>query len=326
MLFSAVTEYYFFEEFDARFNLVSVDYLIYPTEVAGDLWAAYPVGRVVLGGALLAGAMTWAVRVPLLAGTRGAVRFAARTPAFLVFAAVLALAVAGFSTNTLGRSANRVANELAANGPSSFFRALRTSEIDYHAHYATREPSANRALLVQQLARGGGRWTGLAAGRLDREFPARPGGLGRLNVVLISSESFGAEFSRLYGSERDWTPEFDRYAQQALWFRHTYASGTRTVRGLEAITVSMPPIPTESVVRRPGNDNLATLGAVLRRHGYHTSFLYGGYGYFDDMNSFYSSNGYEVKDRKRHQRHAALRQYLGRRRRGPVRPGARACR
>ena len=59
----------------------------------------------------------------------------------------------------------------------------------------------------------------------------------------------------------------------------------------------MPPIPTESVVRRPGNDNIATLGAVLRKHGYHTSFLYGGYGYFDDMNAFYSGNGYEVKDR-----------------------------
>ena len=298
MLFIAVTEHYFFEEFDSRFNLVSVDYLIYPTEVAGDLWAAYPVGKVIIAGALLSGAMTWLLRRQLTAGTHDVVRFAARTPPFLLGVAALGLAIAGFSTNALGLSTNRVANELAANGPSSFFRALRTSEIDYHAHYATRDPAANRALLVQQLSRGGGRWSALAEGRLDREFPARAGGLGKLNVVLISSESFGAEFSRLYGSERDWTPEFDRYAQQSLWFRHTYASGTRTVRGLEAISASIPPIPTESVVRRLGNDNIATLGAVLRRHGYHTSFLYGGYGYFDDMNDFYAGNGYEVKDRK----------------------------
>jgi hypothetical protein len=59
MLFIAVTEYYFFDEFDSRFNLVSVDYLIYPTEVAGDLWAAYPVGRVILAAIVLASAMTW---------------------------------------------------------------------------------------------------------------------------------------------------------------------------------------------------------------------------------------------------------------------------
>jgi phosphoglycerol transferase MdoB-like AlkP superfamily enzyme len=297
LLFSAVTEYYFFEEFDSRFNLVAVDYLIYPTEVAGDLWAAYPVGRVILIGALLACAMTWLLRGPLTSGTRVVARFAARTPPLLLLAAAVALAIVTFSTNSLGWSANRVANELAANGTSSFFRALRTSEIDYHALYATRDPAANHALLVAQLARGGGSWVNVETGRLDRAFPARPAGFGKLNVILISSESFGAEFSRLYGSDRDWTPEFDRYAQQSLWFRHTYASGTRTVRGLEAITLSMPPIPTESVVRRPGNENIATLGAVLRRQGYHTSFLYGGYGYFDDMNAFYSNNGYEVRDR-----------------------------
>ena len=297
MLFTAVTEYYFFDEFDSRFNLVSVDYLIYPTEVAGDMWAAYPVGRVLLIGALLACAMAWLLRQRLTSGTRVVARFPARTPPLLLLAASVALAIATFSTNSLGWSANRVANELAANGPSSFFRALRTSEIDYHALYATRDPAANHALLAAHLARGGGSWTPQGEGRIDRSFPARPSGLGKLNVVLISSESFGAEFSRLYGSERDWTPEFDRYAQQSLWFRHTYASGTRTVRGLEAITASMPPIPTESVVRRPGNENIATLGAVLRLHGYHTSFLYGGYGYFDDMNSFYSRNGYEVRDR-----------------------------
>jgi phosphoglycerol transferase MdoB-like AlkP superfamily enzyme len=297
MLFIAVTEYYFFEEFDSRFNLVSVDYLIYPSEVAGDLWAAYPVGRVMLAAAGLACGMTWVLRGGLTAGTRVVARLAVRTPLFVLLAAALALSLGVFSTNSLGWSANRVANELAANGPSSFFRALRTSEIDYHAHYATRDPAANRALLARHLVRGGGTLTRLGEGRLDRAFPARAGGLGKLNVILVSSESFGAEFSRLYGSERDWTPEFDRYARQSLWFRHTYASGTRTVRGLEAITVSMPPIPTESVVHRPGNDNIATLGAVLRRHGYHTSFLYGGYGYFDDMNSFYSGNGYEVRDR-----------------------------
>jgi len=297
MVFTAVTEYYFFEEFDSRFNLVSVDYLIYPTEVAGDMWAAYPVGRVAIGGALLACATAWIMRAPLTRGTRVVARFPARTPPLLLWAAAVALAIGAFSTNSLGWSTNRVANELAANGPSSFFRALRTSEIDYHALYATRDPAANHALLMSQLARGGGTWARTGGGRLERSFSARPAGLGKLNVILVSSESFGAEFSRLYGSERDWTPEFDRYAQQSLWFRHTYASGTRTVRGLEAITISMPPIPTESVVRRPGNENIATLGAVLRRHGYHTSFLYGGYGYFDDMNAFYSNNGYEVRDR-----------------------------
>ena len=31
--------------------------------------------------------------------------------------------------------------------------------------------------------------------------------------------------------------------------------------------------------------------------GYHSTFMYGGYGYFDDMNSFFEGNGFQVLDR-----------------------------
>jgi len=101
-------------------------------------------------------------------------------------------------------------------------------------------------LLTAQFVPGGGQFVALDEGRLDRAFPGRPDGFGKLNVIVMPSESFGAEFSKLYGSERNWTPNFDAYAQKGIWFRHTYASGTRTVRGLEAITASFPPIPTTS--------------------------------------------------------------------------------
>ena len=117
------------------------------------------------------------------------------------------------------------------------------------------------------LGKEGGKFTRLSEGRLDRSFPANPNGLGKLNVVVVSSESFGAEFSKLYGSSRDWTPEFDRIAQQGVWFRHMYTSGTRTVRGLEAITTSLPPIPSVSVLRRPGNEGIANWGTVMRAQG-----------------------------------------------------------
>ncbi|MFO1409577.1 MAG: LTA synthase family protein [Steroidobacteraceae bacterium] len=297
LLFVSVAEYFFFDEFDARFNLVSVDYLMYPTEVAGDISSEYPVGWVFVGCALFAALSSALLARHLVHSAEHPARFHQRSRPMLAVALLVAVLVVGFSTNTFALSGNRVANELVANGPSSFFRALRTSEIDYHAYYATRAPADNLALLARELDRGNGRFTRLAEGRLDREFPARADGLGRLNVILVSSESFGAEFSRLYGSQRDWTPEFDRIAGQSLWFSHAYASGTRTVRGLEALTLSIPPIPTESIVRRPHNDNLATLGGVLRGLGYSASFLYGGYGYFDNMNAFYAANGYTVLDR-----------------------------
>ena len=293
----ATVEVYFFQEFDARFNLVAFDYLAYPTEVAGDVWQEYPVIRAALASALFATAGLLWIRRHAVSHPDTETRLAQRVGPLALHSLAAILAALFYPTDLLSYSANRVANELTQNGISSFFLAAATSEIDYHAYYKSADPHENLALLERELGRGGGRFTRLAEGRLDREFAARADGLGRLNVVLISSESFGAEFSRLYGSREDLTPDFDSFARQGIWFANTYASGTRTVRGLEALASSIPPIPTVSILRRPGNENIATWGAVMQSLGYHTSFLYGGYGYFDNMNHFFGSNGFEVLDR-----------------------------
>ncbi len=297
LIYTAAAEFYFFEEFDARFNLVAFDYLRYPAEVFIDIWQAYPVLKALFVAVALAGTLTWMLRHRLLAGADAATTLRLRLGPFAVHLAMVIAAIAWYPTDALSRSSNRVENELAQNGYSSFFRAAATNRIDYSDYYASRDPASNLKLLASALGAGGGEFTRLAEGRLDRRFPARADGLGRLNVVVVSSESFGARFSRLYGSERDLTPNFDAYAKRGIWFSRTYASGTRTVRGLEALTASFPPIPTVSIVRRPGNEGIATWGRVMRDLGYDTSFLYGGYGYFDNMNAFYAGNGFEVLDR-----------------------------
>lgn len=297
LLYLSATEYFFFEEFDARFNLVAFDYLAFPGEVFTDIWEAYPVVQVLLAAITLGVLITYAVRPWLEAGYAERVRFRERLVLFLPYSALLLLAIVYYPTDALSLSANRVENELLQNGHSSFFLAARTSDIDYESYYLSRPPATNRALLRGQLEGDGVQFTRLAAGRLNRNHAARADGLGQLNVVVVSSESFGAEFSKLHGSDKDWTPNFDDYARQGLWFANTYASGTRTVRGLEAITASFPPIPTVSILRRPGNTGIATWGSVMQRLGYHTSFLYGGYGYFDNMSAFYEGNGFQVIDR-----------------------------
>ncbi len=298
LLYIAVTEWYFFEEFSARFNLVAVDYLVYPNEVLSDVWAEYPVLKVLClaaGGALL---IVTALRGALLGGTELPTPFGKRRRFAVLYGGLLAVVVMFFQTDTLALSDNRVANELAANGESSFFRSLRTLELDYRRYYPTIDRATALRLLERDLGAGGGRFVALDDGRLDRQFDANPAGLGRLNVVVVASESFGAEFSRLYGSEQDLTPNFDELAQQGVWFSETYASGTRTVRGLEAISSSFPPIPSISILRRPGNEGIATWGRVMRDNGYDTSFIYGGFGYFDNMNYFFAQNGFETIDRQ----------------------------
>ncbi len=298
LVFLAVAEHFFFEEFDARFNLVAFDYLAYPTEVAGDVWAEYPVLYLGLGAAVFATVGLCWIQLRFGDGAKKAIPVRQRLKPLALHAATAALAIGFWPTDLLSVASNRVANELVQNGISSFVRAATTNEIDYYANYRSADPDENFALIGRELERGGGQLTRLADGRLDRAFPARADGLGKLNVVLVSSESFGAEFSRLYGSDRDLTANFDAFATQGLWFSNAYASGTRTVRGLEAFTSSIPPIPTVSILRRPGNEHVATWGAVMNSLGYQTSFLYGGYGYFDNMNYFFGNNGFDISDRQ----------------------------
>jgi phosphoglycerol transferase MdoB-like AlkP superfamily enzyme len=298
LTFVAAAEYFFFAEFDSRLNLVAVDYLMYPTEVVGDIWAEYPVVKVLLATGILTALVVYWQRRAIVPAQSDASTLGSRGLVFGALAALVTICAMGFETHSLAFSDNRVANEIAANGASSFFRALRTNEIDYHTYYASRPTQTNLRNLVAQMKNDGGQFTRLEEGRVDRSYAANPAGLGKLNVVVVASESFGAEFSKLYGSQRDWTPEFDRIAQQGVWFRHMYASGTRTVRGLEAIATSLPPIPSVSVLRRPGNEGIANWGTVMQGQGYKTSFLYGGYGYFDNMNYFFAHNGFEVRDRE----------------------------
>jgi phosphoglycerol transferase MdoB-like AlkP superfamily enzyme len=80
-------------------------------------------------------------------------------------------------------------------------------------------------------------------------------------------------------------------------FTNFYATGTRTVRGMEALALCVPPTPGQSIVRRPRNGDLFSVGALFQARGYDTAFVYSGYGYFDNMNAFFSANGYRVVDR-----------------------------
>lgn len=117
------------------------------------------------------------------------------------------------------------------------------------------------------------------------------------NVVLISVENLSASYLGSFGNPAGLTPRLDALAKEGVLFTQLYATGTRTVRGLDALSLGTPPIPGQAIVRRPGNEHLATIGEILHRRGFETVFLYGGHGYFDNMNAYFSSNNYRVVDR-----------------------------
>jgi phosphoglycerol transferase MdoB-like AlkP superfamily enzyme len=307
ILFLAVAQYYFFKEFNARFNLVAVDYLIYPHEVFENIFESYHVVSILILAAVYSSILLGLLWTGLAKTTLRPRPFAARVRWLVAQSGLAVFCLTMVSTHSLDFSANRIVNEIAADGISSFFEALHTNHLDYNAFYRTGDPGQLSKLLRTTLALDTSR-TQPSEGDIHRVSAGSGQGWGKLNVVVIVEESFGCEQVDACGQGQDLdtalaatqtplTPEFDALARQGLFFTRAYATGTRTVRGLEAITASFPPIPSESIVKRPGSEHIATWGQVMRDNGYHTSFLYGGFSQFDNMRTFYAGNGFAVSDR-----------------------------
>lgn len=296
MVYLGMVEYFFFDEFNARFNFVAVEYLIYPHEVFVNIWQSYPVGRALA----LAAALTVVGVIWLRPGLERLGRAADRPGAFRIQAAAL-LVVGTVVTLTVdldtGRTnRNRVADELAANGVYSFVNAALNSRLAYTDFYVTlpeREVAERVRSMVEQENVS---FIPGAANPLARKI-TYPAPAKQLNVVVILAESLGAEFVGAYGDARGLTPNLDRIADESIMFTRTYATGTRTVRGMEAVTASFPPVPAESIVKRPHNEGMFNWSTVMRNAGYAPTFIYGGFGTFDSMNQFFGTNGYRVIDR-----------------------------
>ena len=290
LLFNLIAELLFWDEFGVRYNFIAVDYLVYTHEVIGNIRESYPVGKIL--AALLAVTLiaVWTPRRKLLAVLAANARFGMRARQAAVWALLISGMWLASGLMSTGMFQNRFNGELAANGLYSFFAAFRDNELDYARFYKTLPSQKVRQALGGLMGPGVG---DMAQPRKVAALQAEK----RLNVVLISVESLSADFLGSFGNQGGLTPNLDRLASEGMLFTQLYATGTRTVRGLEALTLSVPPTPGQSIVKRPDNTQLFSLGSVFGKKGYDVRYAYGGYGYFDNMNAFFGGNGYRIVDR-----------------------------
>jgi phosphoglycerol transferase MdoB-like AlkP superfamily enzyme len=296
LLLNAVSEWFFWQEFSTRYNFIAVDYLVYTTEVLGNIMESYPIVWIVIvlmliavGGVLIVRRLIQdSVTKPLSFGKRSLLAISLLVPPLLVY-----MAMPG---NWRHFSRNEYANSLAGNGIFEFARAFNQNELDFYKFYQTLPDNKAFEVLRQQLQTPNSRFVSNDLYNIEREItytePER-----KLNVVLISVESLSADFMRSFGNTKSITPYLDSLSSHSLFFTNLYASGTRTVRGLEALSLSIPPTPGQSIVKRPDNGHLFSLGSVFRAKGYTTQYIYGGYSYFDNMKTFFGNNDYQVIDR-----------------------------
>jgi phosphoglycerol transferase MdoB-like AlkP superfamily enzyme len=296
MVFSSAADLTFWNEFSTRFNFIAVDYLVYTSEVIGNITESYPVGWWMTLLAAMAIGIVWLGRRKLVTHDDDS-RFGQRTLVAVGWLLVTVATAFTLSASTKDVTGNSYVDSLAGNGIYQFFAAYRNEDLNFHQFYKTLPDAEAYAIMRKAMQTPTATFVSDDPHDLTRAIH-NPGQEQDLNVVLITVESLSAGYMGKFGNKHDLTPFLDKLAEESLFFDNTYANGTRTVRGLEAVTLSVPPTPGNSLIHQKNNDNLFSLGRIFNEHGYVSEFVYGGYGEFDNMNAFFASNGYIDIDRR----------------------------
>ena len=304
--FMEVSTPQFIMQYDVRPNRLFIEYLVYPKEVLATLWNGFRIALLLgIAATILLGITIFKV---LRAGAAGAPMWSSRK-LLLTWPVILLLVFVQVRSTTGHRPANpamfaltgdAMVNSLIVNSPWSVLDAVksmrneaRSSEI-YGAF--PREKVFEQVKAASWL--GGAQFTSSDLPTLHRQLAAirrdKP-----LNLVIVLEESLGATFVESLGG-LPVTPELEKLKGEGWWFEQLYATGTRSVRGIEAVIAGFPPTPARSVVKlSKSQHNFYTLAMGLGKQGYHTEFVYGGEAHFDNMRSFFTGNGFQnVVDRK----------------------------
>lgn len=286
IIFNGVSEYFFYNEFGVRYNFIAVDYLIYTNEVIGNIMESYPVVPLFSAIMIVTLAITWFIYKKTKDELLELPDFKQKMILLGSFAILCTVSLLALPSLMQIKSDNVFADEIEANGIPKFYWAFTHNELDYFQFYSQLNQQQAEKNFLSQFPQH----------TLSRNIVAEQPET-KKNVVLISIESLSADFMEHYGNTQKITPFLDSLAEKSLMFTNLYATGNRTVRGLEALTLCIPPTAGESIIKRDDNKNKFTTGNVFKSKGYDVKFLYGGYSYFDNMQDFFGGNGYGIVDR-----------------------------
>lgn len=290
----------FIAQYDTRPNRLFLDYLIYPKEVMGTLLKSY-LPSLLFTTVFLSVAVYFGYK-------KGKKLF---YPSFenyktklILFPLVAFLLFFGARSSLTSKRPINASNAVFSTdqltncvGLNSFYT------VAFAAYSLKNEDNAAKMYGKMEAAEAYSRvkkyMTALPQDFTDAELPLlhnqNPDSLRErpYNLVIFLQESLGAEYVGSLGG-KPLTPNFDKLANEGMLFTNLYCTGTRSVRGIEAVVTGFLPSPSESVVKLSNSQSgFFTLAELLKNKGYDTSFIYGGSANFDNMASFFNGNGFE---------------------------------
>lgn len=303
----------FITEYDSRPNRLFIEYLKYPAEVFPMLWEGF---RIHLFAGLAAVALTVLGLARLLRPWLALERPRKNLRYLIVWPLIVFLCLLSIRSSLDHRPANPatfaltgdpMVNSLIINSTWSVTYAIyglrhenRSSEI--YGKMAEKDIIEQWQLVRAQLH---DQRPALSLSDMSPDIPTlieqkatvvreKP-----LNLVIVLEESLGATFVESLGGVPV-TPELEKLKAQGWWFEQLYATGTRSVRGIEAVTTGFLPTPAQAVVKLSlAQRKFSTLAQLLGKQGYESEFIYGGESHFDNMRGFFLANGFSsVIDQK----------------------------
>ncbi len=299
----------FISEYDSRPNRLFIEYLKYPNEVVAMLWSGFRLHLV--GGLLVTGLCGWSAWRIMRAWQRREAPWSGWKLwlSWPLLVLICALAIRSSLQHrpanpaTFALTADPMVNTLILNSAWSVVYAIY--DMQHEANSSEIYGKMDTADMLAEFRNARASFGNPHPLVGDPEIPtlvdqkatirrAKP-----LNLVIILEESLGATFVESLGGVPV-TPNLEKLKQEGWWFEQLYATGTRSVRGIEAVTTGFLPTPAQAVVKLSlAQRNFATLASILGRRGYESEFIYGGEAHFDNMRGFFTGNGFNrVTDEK----------------------------
>ena len=287
----------FIAEYDVRPNRLFVEYLKYPHEVVSMLWGGFKIHVFASIGFVLLTA--WAMRRFMRPWLQVKSSWSNKK-LWLIWPLIFLLTAFAIRSSLGHRPANPA---LFAITPDSMVNSLvlNSGYSVFYAIYDLQHESKSSQIYGKMERADIFKLTNAT----DSEIPTlktlipsakrdKP-----LNLVIILQESLGAGFVESLGG-KPVTPNLEKLKHEGIWFEQLYATGTRSVRGIEAVTAGFQPTPSESTVKLSlSQKNFFTLASLLTKQGYNAEFIYGGESHFDNMRSFFLGNGFnQITDQK----------------------------
>jgi phosphoglycerol transferase MdoB-like AlkP superfamily enzyme len=300
LVFLEVSTPGFINEYDVRPNRIFVEYLKYPNEVFSMLWRGF---KIEIFSVLISAIFTAWVAHRYMKPWLSMPPSWSNKKLWLVWPLIFILTAFGIRSSLGHRPANPAMFAITADSMVNSL-VLNSGYSVVYATYSLLKETKSSDIYGKMPREEILKLTGAK----DTDIPTlttltpshkreKP-----LNLVIILQESLGATFVESLGGVPV-TPNIERLKEQGIWFEQLYATGTRSVRGIEAVTAGFAPTPADSTVKlSKSQKNFFTLAALLEKRGYNTEFIYGGESHFDNMRSFFTGNGFnhivEQKDYK----------------------------